>query len=228
VVRLSPTFFVALIGLVVSTACSVAPAGTGSYNPTVFALEQLQQAEAAERTGDAEAALGHLEKAVADDPGYAAAWRAYGLALTRTGQQAEALAAFERLVTLRPDYPVGFVVAGLLAEALGDLEDATAYYAAGRDHYGAMPDTAENQLTEALCIYLADGKVPGMVAMAAVVEDYPEFHRARFLLQRVTENDRAYFLRWVGVPAEEGSAGAGTSSGGSIDSNLDALLGEQL
>jgi len=41
-----------------------------------------------------EKAAAHLREAVAKDPGYSAAWRAFGKALEAAGQPAEALAAY--------------------------------------------------------------------------------------------------------------------------------------
>ena len=38
----------------------------------------------------------HLEQAVAHDPGFSAAWKLYGRALTECGRLDEALAAYER------------------------------------------------------------------------------------------------------------------------------------
>lgn len=200
-------------------ACSKSPVTSGVHTPTVYALEQVQQADAAKRGGNIEAALTHLEKAVADDPGFPQAWRSYGLVLTQTGDQAAALKAFDTLLELRPNYPVAHVIAGLLKESLGDRAAATEHYAAARARYEAMPKSASNKLTAALCIYLEQGKVPGLIAMAEVIDAYPDFHTAHFLLARVKEDDRAYFLRWVGT---------GTQKDLTNDFNLDALLGEPL
>ena len=46
------------------------------------------------KQGDVESALSHLRAAVEKDPGYSAAWKALGRALTDAGQAAEALAAY--------------------------------------------------------------------------------------------------------------------------------------
>ena len=40
--------------------------------------------------------LEHLERAVAHDPGYSAAWKAYGRALAETGRAEEAIEAYRR------------------------------------------------------------------------------------------------------------------------------------
>lgn len=46
--------------------------------------------------GDATDALAHLERAIALDPGYTAAWKAYGRALAMSGRDAEAITAWRR------------------------------------------------------------------------------------------------------------------------------------
>jgi predicted Zn-dependent protease len=46
------------------------------------------------KCGDAASAAGHLERAVALNPGYSAAWKLYGRALTECGRRDEALAAY--------------------------------------------------------------------------------------------------------------------------------------
>jgi Tfp pilus assembly protein PilF len=43
-----------------------------------------------------EKAIEHLAEAVRQDPGYSAAWKLYGKALTASGRHREALDAFER------------------------------------------------------------------------------------------------------------------------------------
>ena len=46
------------------------------------------------RAGDAEAAIIHLQQAVAFDPTYSAAWKMLGKALAETGRNQEALRAY--------------------------------------------------------------------------------------------------------------------------------------
>jgi len=46
------------------------------------------------KAGRADAAIGHLRRAVEIDPGYTAAWKALGRALVDSGQADEALAAY--------------------------------------------------------------------------------------------------------------------------------------
>jgi len=46
------------------------------------------------KAGDAARAAQHLERAVALDPGYTAAWKVYGKALAAAGRPADALAAY--------------------------------------------------------------------------------------------------------------------------------------
>lgn len=46
------------------------------------------------KAGHAEVAIGHLQQAVALDPGYTAAWKALGRALAGSGRADEALAAY--------------------------------------------------------------------------------------------------------------------------------------
>ena len=46
-------------------------------------------------TGGLEQAVEHLAKAVAQDPGYSAAWKLYGKALAETGRLYEAIGAFD-------------------------------------------------------------------------------------------------------------------------------------
>ncbi len=48
------------------------------------------------KAGDPARAVEHLERAVALDPLYTAAWKAYGNALTAAGQAAQALAAYRQ------------------------------------------------------------------------------------------------------------------------------------
>ena len=47
------------------------------------------------KAGDAARAAGHLERAVALDPNYTAAWKLYGKALTAAGRSADAKSAYE-------------------------------------------------------------------------------------------------------------------------------------
>lgn len=46
--------------------------------------------------GRIEEGLAHLARAVAQDPGYSAAWKAYGRALADAGRPAEAIDAYRR------------------------------------------------------------------------------------------------------------------------------------
>jgi len=48
------------------------------------------------KAGDAPAAIAHLERAVAQDDGCAAAWKLLGKALAAAGRDADALAAYRR------------------------------------------------------------------------------------------------------------------------------------
>jgi predicted Zn-dependent protease len=57
-----------------------------------------------------EMAIEHLAEAVRQDPGYSAAWKLYGKALTAGGRHREALVAFERGIET--------------AEAKGDIQAA--------------------------------------------------------------------------------------------------------
>ena len=62
------------------------------------------------KIGDASSAARHLERAVAFDPRYSAAWKLLGRALTECGRHGEALAAYERGIAV--------------AEAKGDKQAA--------------------------------------------------------------------------------------------------------
>ena len=46
--------------------------------------------------GDPEAALPHLERALAQDPAYSAAWKLYGRCLADAGKHREAVEAFDK------------------------------------------------------------------------------------------------------------------------------------
>ena len=48
------------------------------------------------KAGRHEEAVAHLSEAVRLDPGYSAAWKLFGMALSAAGRHAEALAAFDR------------------------------------------------------------------------------------------------------------------------------------
>ena len=48
------------------------------------------------KAGDANKAVEHLRAAVAANPGYSAAWKSLGKALTASGAETEALSAYER------------------------------------------------------------------------------------------------------------------------------------
>ena len=52
------------------------------------------------KIGDAPAAAQHLEQAVALDPGFSAAWKLLGRALTECGRFEQALAAYERGISV--------------------------------------------------------------------------------------------------------------------------------
>jgi Tfp pilus assembly protein PilF len=62
------------------------------------------------KVSDAPAAAKHLEQAVALDPGFSAAWKLLGRALTECGHFEQALAAYERGISI--------------AEQKGDLQAA--------------------------------------------------------------------------------------------------------
>lgn len=49
-----------------------------------------------EKAGDASRAIEHLERAVAQDPGYSAAWKLLGKSLAAAGRAADAMAAYRR------------------------------------------------------------------------------------------------------------------------------------
>ena len=48
------------------------------------------------KAGREEEGLGHLERALSHDPGYSAAWKAYGRALAGAGRTDEAIEAYRR------------------------------------------------------------------------------------------------------------------------------------
>jgi predicted Zn-dependent protease len=52
------------------------------------------------KIGDSPAAAKHLEQAVALDPGFSAAWKLLGRALTECGRFDQALAAYERGISV--------------------------------------------------------------------------------------------------------------------------------
>jgi predicted Zn-dependent protease len=60
------------------------------------ALLRFTLGELCLRDDDVAAAIGHLSKAVEQDPQYSAAWKLYGRALTEAGRRDEALAAYTR------------------------------------------------------------------------------------------------------------------------------------
>ncbi len=62
------------------------------------------------KAGQNEQATLHLAEAVRQDPGYSAAWKLFGKALTATGQYEEAVAAFDKGIET--------------AEAKGDIQAA--------------------------------------------------------------------------------------------------------
>jgi predicted Zn-dependent protease len=62
------------------------------------------------KAGKNDRAVAHLAEAVRQDPGYSAAWKLYGKALTAANRHQEALAAFDRGIET--------------AEAKGDIQAA--------------------------------------------------------------------------------------------------------
>jgi Tfp pilus assembly protein PilF len=56
------------------------------------------------KTGDAARAATHLERAVALDPRYTAAWKLYGKALAAAGRPADALAAYRAGIAVAQDH----------------------------------------------------------------------------------------------------------------------------
>ena len=62
------------------------------------------------KVGQEEKAILHLAHAVQQDPGYSAAWKLYGKALTAAGRNQDALAAFDKGIDT--------------AEAKGDIQAA--------------------------------------------------------------------------------------------------------
>ena len=59
------------------------------------ALLRYSLGTALQKAGESAQALEHLASAVEQDPGYSAAWKAYGKLLVETGRLDEAIIAFE-------------------------------------------------------------------------------------------------------------------------------------
>jgi tetratricopeptide (TPR) repeat protein len=80
------------------------------------------------QTGDAEAGLRWIGKALAVDPNHAGAYCNQGMALQQLGRMEAALSSFDRAVALKADYAVAYYNRGNVLKELGRQEAALASY----------------------------------------------------------------------------------------------------
>ena len=97
------------------------------------------------KEGDAEAAIEHLQAAVAHDASYSAAWKLLGKALAALGRSADAIAA----------YRTGIAAAGKLLgkalAALGRREEAMEAFRAG---IAAAEKRGDKQAAKEMAVFL--------------------------------------------------------------------------
>lgn len=76
------------------------------------------------QTGETEAAVSSLRKAVSSDPGFSQAWLALGRQLLRGNRPQEAIKAFEHLTRLAPEHAIGWMQLAKAKRSCGDFEGA--------------------------------------------------------------------------------------------------------
>lgn len=183
------------------------------YAPKIFAQEENNRAAAALREGDLRAALAHARIAVDEDPRFVAARVNLAMAQARLGDFAAAAATLEGGAAEDPAIAHAHLFRGIYLEKSGDTAAAQAAFATAVAAYDAAEKAKrvrpEDGVHRAIAVYLGRGQTQGLRAINDVAARYPNLHAANFARDRMLENDRAYFVRWLSdAPGEDAAPDA--------------------
>jgi tetratricopeptide (TPR) repeat protein len=171
------------------------------YVPKIFAQEENNHAAAALRAGDLDRALAHAQVAVDHDPRFVAARVNLAHAQARLGRFADAAATLEGGEPEDPAIAQAHLFRGIYLEQAGDTAGAQAAFATAVAAYDAATQARrakpEDEVHRAIATYLGRGQTQGLRAINEVAARYPALHSVNFARDRMLDNDRAYFVRWL-------------------------------
>jgi tetratricopeptide (TPR) repeat protein len=171
-----------------------------AHVPTIFAVEKTDAASAVLLTAPQQA-LDLATEAVGDDPQYLRAHNLRAVALTRLGRFEDAAAAAEAVLALESNLPEVELMLGMLYEKLQRADKSQAHYAKAVELYAVLPDgSPEEMLKRATALYLAQGIGPSVDALNDIIEQYPNFHQAQWVKQRIVKSDREFLLNHIAAP----------------------------
>lgn len=181
-----------------------------AYVPKIFAQEQNNLAAAALKDGDLPRALELAQKAVDEDPGFVAARVNLANAQARLGRFDEAAKTLEQGSTDDPAIAEAQLFRALYLDQAGRTQEAQAAFAASVAAYdiaiAAKHARPEDRVNRAIAVFLGRGQTHGLKAINEVGTLYPTMHAASFMRDRMLDNDRAYFVRWLSEPGAAGAA----------------------
>lgn len=127
-------------------------------------FDYIARGQLALQQGNWFAALANFDRALDDNPGFAAAWYYRGMANRRAGNLSQAIADYTAAVEAEPDYPVAFYARGVVHRELEDYQEAR------RDYDRAIelePEDADFYYARGVvCAYLGE--------YAAAIADFQE------------------------------------------------------
>lgn len=168
------------------------------------AIERNDAGIAAADKGDYAAALEHFRAALDTDPDYVDARLNLARNLAGLGELDDALLALETLVAAEPDHPQFEAMRAMVLEAMGRIEEAHAAYRKATELYEIRSDPErpdpEAAVDHAVVVFLARGKVAGLNAIHEVLKHYPEYRPAVAALERMRQDQRDHFVRWIKRP----------------------------
>jgi len=172
--------------------------------PSIYAVEQLQEALALSEAGAFREALEKANAAIDDDPRFPEAQYWKGALLVRLGHFEDARVTLHRLFDLAPEHPEARMLYGLLLEKADQVPEARASYEMAVETYAKRIDAGQdgpaNHLEHAIAVFLHRGRTVGLQAIAAVVDRFPDYQPAKFIQTRIAANDRDFFLRQAVQP----------------------------
>lgn len=179
-----------------------------AYIPKIHAQEQNNFAAAALREGDLPRALQHAEAAVAEDPDFVAARVNLANAQARLGRFDEAAATLDKGAAEDPAIAQAHLFRGLFLDQDGRAPEAQAAFARSVAAYdqaiAAGRVRPEDHVNRAIAVFLGRGQTHGLKAINDVVALYPGLRVAGFMRDRMLDNDRGYFVRWLFEPGAGG------------------------
>ncbi len=188
------------VGLLVAGCYQETQRPRDAYVPKTHAQQLNNQAMDALKADRNDEAVQLLSQAVEEDPRFAQAYVNKAVALGRLGRFEETLGLLATATQLEPDLADAYLFRGVFAERLQKTDDALNSYAKAATLLTAkMKETPAPDLatSRAIALYLGTGKVQGLEAFNAVLAQYPDYSRARFLREKIQQGDRAYFMWWV-------------------------------